>query len=94
MFLRQIFSQNRFDHTLSRWAGLTLMAVLLGAAPLAFEESSPDEIIQDSVSEVVTENLGNILKLKVSESFSYEIETEPDLEKMQLVFFESQFRPW
>ena len=78
MLLRQNTNQNQKALLWTVFKSLALIASLLGPAQKAFAEPEPEEIIQDSVPEVITENQGAILKFKVSETVSYEIQDEPD----------------
>ncbi len=92
MLLRQNTNQNQKAFLWTVFKSFALIASLLGSAQNAFAEPQPEEIIQDSVSEVITENQGAILKFKVSENVSYEIQAEPDFDKLEFDLITGLFK--
>ncbi len=82
MLMRQNHSQNQRAFAGQLLKSFALIVALWTIPQFAVAETGNEEIIQDSIPQVVLENNGAVLKFKVSENTTYEIQSEPDLEKI------------
>lgn len=82
MLMRQNPSQNQRAFAGQLLKSFALIVALWTIPQFAVAETGNEEIIQDSIPQVVLENNGAVLKFKVSENTTYEIQSEPDLEKI------------